>query len=522
MKDQLEFNNDYPGDRGIITDNLCYHFSVPIFIAVLFVFFGVLITGFKFSFMHPENEKGFRCGINNDVYGAIDHDFTHFPYVILNGSNRYCSNACTVRKFFRYCIPTDAKNIKKLPYKFKLVDDFLSYWKYIVIFSAVVIVLSIPVYLICAKLTSIIFTLSIFLSILLTAITSVFAIKYKFYSSFSYLLTLTFGLIILFVYFRKNIRAISPMVSVSVDYFKRVPSILLVAPILILGGLFAFFFVVFGYLFSRGVGDAVVTGNRMTIESHGSLVWTIILFILAGQWFYEFLRTLLRMAVARIVCHLYFQKQPPRLSESILHILKYHTGTVFLGSFVIYLLSDLVYLLQRLRKYAEKIENRFVRFIIKCITTCFILITKIAGDINRLSFVFTALKGVSFWDSCKWALDAVTDVNFAATEVIVFRIFWFVKISIVLTFSAIAYFISSYIGLFYSSLFVAIVYISIFYIVDSVETVLFASCESILVCAREDVKIHGAQNAIAPPQLWEVVTLFGNGVPQHVVDQQSA
>lgn len=505
---------EFPGDRGITTDSLCYHFSLPIFVAVLFVFCGVLITGFKFSFIHPENEKGFRCGINNNKYDATDHDFTNFPYVILNGTQRYCSNQCTGRKFFRYCIPLDAKSMKKLPYKFKLVDDFLSYWIYIVIFASIVIVLSLPVYFICAKITSILFTVAIFASCILTGGTSVFAIRYQFYSSFAFLLSITISLIFIFIYFRKNISAISPMVSVSVDIFRRVPSLLHVAPILIFGGLLAFAFVVFGYFFSKGIGDAVVSDGRMKIESHGSLVWPIILFILAGQWFYEFLRTLLRISVSRIVCRLYFQKEPPLLSESIKHILKYHTGTVFLGSFIIYLLSDLVYLLKRLKKYSEKVQNRFVKFLINCLISLFIIITKIAGDINRLSFVFTALKGVSFWDSCKWAVDAIMDPNFAATEIIIYRVFWFIKISISLTFSAIAYFISSYIGLFYSTIFVSMTYIIIFYIVDSVETLLFASCESILVCVHEDVKDHGAQNAIAPPQLWEVVTLFGNCKPE--------
>ena len=145
-----------------------------------------------------------------------------------------------------------------------------------------------------------------------------------------------------------------------------------------------------------------------------------------------------------------------------------------------------------------------------------IVITKIAGDINRLSFVFTALKGVSFWDSCKLATDAMTDFHFAMIEIVIHDVFWFIRACVSCVCAAIAYTLAGSIGLFKPSIFIILTWVSIYGTITMIECILFASCEAILVCVREDAHTNGAQNSLAPPILWEVLGMFATTATQKV------
>ena len=509
-----EREEKFEGDRGIVTDVLCLRFSEPIFIAVLILFLFIIFYGFDFSFIHPEDEKGFRCGLNNSLYGAKGKDFSDLPIVGLNRSKRICMDECDGTQIFSYCIPNNFRELKKAPIAFKLADDFLNYWYILILFVLLTIAISLPVYFICAKFAAVLFGFSIFMSIIVTAFVSFYSLKVEDYASFTVLVFSIIGLVFTFFYYRRRISIISPIVVTGMSFLKQTPTTFLVIPILLFTGLCSIIFIIISYMFIQGIGEPKVSFGKMTLERHGSLIWTTILFILIGQWIFEFINTLMRIAVSRIVCHTYFRKKAPSLSDSVKHIIRFHAGTVFFGSFVCFLLDDIAYLLNRLKKAAEKTENKFLSFIYKLILMMSIIITKIAGDVNRLSFVFTALKGVSFWDSCKYAANAMIDSHFCMIEVVIHDVFWFIRMCVAATCSAIAYAVAGSIGLFKPSIFILVTGFVIYSTISSIESILYAASESVLVCVREDANTHGAQDTYAPPQLWEAVGFFSKTAVQ--------
>ena len=213
---------------------------------------------------------------------------------------------------------------------------------------------------------------------------------------------------------------------------------------------------------------------------------------------------LVRMTISYIISTIYFHHPVPTFSESLCIILKYHAGTVFFGSFVCFALEAISTFFVYMQKWLEKTKNSFVKFILKCILNiCFILV-RFVEEINRISFVYTALEGVTFWDGCKKASNLFKIDSILSIDVLMRNIFFGARIITASCAAIAAFFYLRDVGLMYNQVAVLIVFLTIYFTLKTIDAVISAASQTVLVCMVEDAKDEGgyAPNELKNIMVW--------------------
>ncbi|KAK8835362.1 hypothetical protein M9Y10_033663 [Tritrichomonas musculus] len=485
----------HPIERRVKTDTLFLYFSWPLFFAILQVFIFVISFGRTFSFIHPADSNGLRCGIDNSLLFSNLTDFKNNNYLSYKSK---CISKCDGNPFLSYCIPTTRKKLRESPFFFKLVSDFRSYYSFSIFLIILTVVFSFPLSFICAKFAKfIVYTLILFVAITTTYFTYQ-SIRYKAYPILFD--TLFFGLtyLLLLFYIKRRLNIISPLLTSSFKFLFKAKSILLAPLFLISLSLLVLLFTILGVLFTNGVVKYNVKSSILTqtyslkTEQHSSLIMTKVLFIFLGIWMINFLFVLARMSISYITSAIYFNHHIPTFSESLSIILTYHSGTVFFGSFVCFMLEALSTFFAYLQKWLEKTKNSFVKFLLKCIlNVCFILV-RFVEEINRISFVYTAIEGVSFWDGCKKAANLFKIESILSIDVLMRNIFFGARI-IVSSLAGIAtYFYVRDMNLMNPHLAVIFVSLTVYFVLKTIDVVVSTTSQTLLVCMLEDAKDEGA------------------------------
>ncbi|OHT02723.1 hypothetical protein TRFO_30088 [Tritrichomonas foetus] len=485
----------FPVERRVKTDTLCLHFSWPLFFMILQIFLFVIICGRSFSFLHPADSNGLRCGIDNSLFYPNLSDFSDHRYLTFQSK---CSNECEGIKYFSFCIPTERKKLSKSPLSFRIINDTFEYRYFGLLMIIITFIFSFPIYFIFAK-----FSLYITYFLLFSVTGSVVFIVAKSLLNHFYLFAvevLCFGISYLFVllYIKRRIHVIGPIVTTSFKFLMKSKDIFLAPILILLFSLIIFSFIVFGVLFSNGVAQPIVSssgllsGSYLQLHQHFSLLITKLLFPFLGIWIIEFVFVLTRFAVSFITASLYFKHPKVSFIKALQIGLKYHAGTIFFGSFVVFLLEFLSTLFMAMKKWLKKTKNSFVRFLCRCILNLCFLLVKFVGEINRLSFVYTAVEGVSFWDGCKKAsksfqIDSVLSITLLLNNILFGARILIASIVAILTYKYI-----DGLGLMKPVIPVIVVPLLVYFTLSAIDLVIAASSQTLLVCMIEDARDDGS------------------------------
>jgi hypothetical protein len=491
-----------PLDYRGTTDALCLHFSWPVFCLTLPLFLFVIYVGGQFSFLHPSDRNGLRCGIDNRRFHPNLSNFLERPYL---ASDSRCVSQCPGKAFVAFCIPADRRQISQAPLKFRVAADAALYWPAAVYAVIGALVAAFPLYLICARMT-------VCLSYASTVVMGILAVLGLSASLYFHLYTLALTIVIGgTLYFvitflvKRRIHIISPLISTSLSYMTSSKTAIIAPLFVIVTGIIAFSFTVLGVLFAYGIGQPAIdkSHKKLSVVKHNSLNATVLLFPFVGIWMLEFFIAWARSSIALVVSSNYFKRRVPSFVEALSVMAGFHSGTLFFGSFAVLLLENFSILLQIVGSTIKSTQSVFVKFLCKCVMSVCFCIVQFVGEVNRLSFIFTAMKGFSFWDGCKEAAEALKIDSVLSIDLLLHNVFLSVRLCITAVTAIITY-------LYVDTLELAIPWISIaaipalvYIALAAIDVTIGTSSETILVCLCEDAKDEGLYS---PECLQDVTT----------------
>lgn len=491
------------------TDTLCFHFSWPIFFAVFQIFIFVIVYGQDFSIFHPPDSNGFRCGINNARFAKGFIDNKNNTILLYNG---VCSKHCSGSTFLSYCIPKNKTLLSHSSLPFKASSDFLAYKNFAFLLIIGLIIISIPIYFIIIKSISII---SIIFLVFISALCTVSAI-YEFYTknyTFAIILCIICSIYVLyFIFLRSKINSIKPILLSSLTLIQKNKSLFLL-PILILFFVFVIIAIsTYGFIFAQGVSEPIPIVNGLRQKQHKSLSLTTAMFPILGVWLIEFILSWARSAIALIISSSYFQKNAPTITEALALMAHFHSGTLLFGSFVIFCLEQMSNFFNFLKQTMKYSKSQFVKFLCKCILNVCFCCVQFFGEVNRLSTVYTAVKGLSFWDGCKKASNALKIQSVLSIELIINHLF--LGIRLLLSFATlVAVFVyQQQLALYFPLIPILWIPITVYIALASIDVTFSASSDTILMCLCEDAKTDGFHG---PKDLEGIV----NWLKEHVVQE---
>ena len=487
---------ELPVKNRVVTDHICSFFSKPIFLSILFVFLLVVIFGNQFSFLHPPDSKGFRCGLDNSKFtGSVNN--SDFRNKSILSYSQECISFCDGKLFFSLCIPSKKSHLKKSSLPFKVASDFYQYWKFALFLIVISLTLSFPIYFACAKLTCFFTVLQCIFVMSFAAFSLHRSISQRSHLISALVLLFAISSLVFFFFIKTKLQVIFPVISESFHIFSKSRTVLF-APLFILSSSSALLLLVaLGLLFSSGVGVPVFDSGNIRLQRHSSLFATFLLFALLGLWMLLFVVHLARASVSLAASSAFFHQSVPSFWSAMRVILRFHSGTLLFGSFALLLLGNVSALLLFLRRSLSGARSSFARASCRCLLSLCACAARVAGEVNSLAFVFTAMKGTSFWDSCGEAAAALRIVSVLSVEATLKSLFFRAKV-LVTAFAAIAMWLRTRgMGLAAPSVPVLAVALAVYAGTEAVGAGLAASCETTLMCLYEDALggcVHSPQN----------------------------
>jgi hypothetical protein len=358
---------------------------------------------------------------------------------------------------------------------------------------AAVLLAAFPLYFVCAKLT-------VCVSYALTAICAVRCFIGIGLSVSLRLSAVAIGLAVVgilylaFMFFiRRRVHIVSPLIATSMSYLSSSDAVVFAPLFLLLAGVAACLFVVVGVLFAYGIGQPAIdrTHRKLSVVKHGSLNATVILFPFVGIWMLEFIAAWVRSSVAYIVASSYFRRRIPSFGEALAKVQAFHTGTLFFGSFAVLLLENVSVFLRILGNTIKSKQGVFVKFLFKCVISICFCMVQFVGEVNRLSFVFTAMKGLSFWDGCVEAMESLKIDTVLSIDLLMHSVFLSVRVLITVVTAIVTYLSADALGLAIPWIPVGAILVLVYIALAAVDVTVEASSETVLVCLCEDAKDGG-------------------------------
>ncbi|XP_074034982.1 choline transporter-like protein 1 [Leptinotarsa decemlineata] len=127
----------------------------------------------------------------------------------------------------------------------------------------------------------------------------------------------------------------------------------------------------------------------------------------AMLWMAQFMIGCQHMIIAGAVSVWYFKRDKSRLGSPILrsaeNLIRFHLGSVALGSFLIALIQFIRVILKAIEKYLNKREGKCVEYTLKCCQCCLYCFEKILKYLSRNAYIEIAMHGYSFCEAGKQA-----------------------------------------------------------------------------------------------------------------------
>ncbi|XP_062554590.1 choline transporter-like protein 1 isoform X1 [Armigeres subalbatus] len=134
--------------------------------------------------------------------------------------------------------------------------------------------------------------------------------------------------------------------------------------------------------------------------------------LLAFFWFCQFIIGCQHMVIAGAVACWFFTRNKTKLGSPILksfsNLLRYHMGTVALGSFIIAVVQFLRTVLKLLMYYVHDRQNKLTNCIFECCQCCLQCFEKFLQYLTRNAYIMTAMHGDPFCKAGKKAFKVLT------------------------------------------------------------------------------------------------------------------
>ncbi|KAH6568223.1 hypothetical protein BASA50_010574 [Batrachochytrium salamandrivorans] len=121
-------------------------------------------------------------------------------------------------------------------------------------------------------------------------------------------------------------------------------------------------------------------------------------------WCFTFLSGINQITIAGAIAKWYWtmnkkERQHLPVIHSFYRVLRYHLGSVALGSFLLTILELVRILLWYIQRQAQKTHNQTLQYIVACLQCCTKCAEMVMKFINKNAYIFIAIKGKAFFKS---------------------------------------------------------------------------------------------------------------------------
>ncbi|KAH0791662.1 choline transporter-like protein 2 isoform X3 [Histomonas meleagridis] len=156
--------------------------------------------------------------------------------------------------------------------------------------------------------------------------------------------------------------------------------------------------------------DPISTADVISMQYDTVIQGFSIYHFIGFLWVSCFIMALGEMTVAGVVAEYYFASDDERnnmpkfiCTRSLLRSLRYHTGTLAVGSLIITICKIIRAIIQFIEQKTRESQNTAVKCIVKCLKCCFCCLEKFLKYLNRNAYIMTAMHGFSFFKASKEA-----------------------------------------------------------------------------------------------------------------------
>ncbi|KAG5877891.1 hypothetical protein JTB14_005130 [Gonioctena quinquepunctata] len=457
QRSDSETSDDFKTKYRSCTD-VFFLIFFTIFLVVLVCFLGYCIFyGDVFRVINGYDNCGNVCGrhssalkVGSIAEGCAEVQSTGTFHIILKRNSskeidRLCVSDCSAygayTPFFNRCLPNKSESVVNTVFSktgiknffTEVSEDFHLCWREICYLFLISLVLSIILLILFRYLVGIVVWVVLLGTVMACSVGTVIlwlmwvdskktsddlspervsdvdSRKKDAYFVFAILAAVATLVIILIIFvMRKRIKLV-------VQLFKESGKAIAAMPLLLLEPILTFVFVVavvfLWFYFCLWIeSSGILTEKRPRVyhyEKDGWMKITRWYNFFAMLWMTQFVIGCQHMVIAGAVSVWYFRRNKSRLdspiSDSFQNLLRYHLGSVALGSFLIATIQFLRVLLKAVEKYLHGKEGKCIVCALKCCQCCLYCFENILKYLSRNAYIEVAMHGNSFCKSGKQA-----------------------------------------------------------------------------------------------------------------------
>jgi hypothetical protein len=144
-----------------------------------------------------------------------------------------------------------------------------------------------------------------------------------------------------------------------------------------------------------------------------TLHWLELYYVFGFFWSWQMIIAVGQCTVAGSIACWYWTRDKKALPvgvvfRSLIRVLRYHLGSLALGSLIIALVQTIRVVLQYMQNRLKASKNKVVLMILRCLDCCFACVEKFLKFISKNAYVEIAVYGYSFCDGAKQAWNLLT------------------------------------------------------------------------------------------------------------------
>ncbi|CRK86752.1 CLUMA_CG000584, isoform A [Clunio marinus] len=397
-------------------------FVCIIFVIVLFSFVTyAYLNGSIYRFINGHDDCGNICGIKNEEN----------PY---EGCGASCVKSCDdFPGYFEVgnrCLFKESEFKIKENFFEKVAEDFRTSWFHILISVVVAMVFSYILLILFRYAAKYVIWVIYIAFVILMAILCIFSLamfeakkskegrekesaqNYLFVSVICGVIALVFGVTLLIV--RKRIKFV-------IQLFKEASKALADVPMIVVEPLLTFItfvltFIIFIYftiiIASAGRPKRINYGygfEDVNFERDEVVKAAFVINLIAFSWFASFILGCQHFIIASTVCQWFFTRTKTELNSPIKrafsHLLRFHIGSVCLGSILLTIVKIIRIIAERINKSAKNSQSEFIQIAALCFICIVAQLEIFFQYLVRNGYIIVALDGTPLFDSGKKAFE---------------------------------------------------------------------------------------------------------------------
>lgn len=222
---------------------------------------------------------------------------------------------------------------------------------------------------------------------------------------------------LLMVTLRTRINLAIALIKVACRALRKMPSVFLMPYIKAILLLIATAWCIYTSLLLSTAGNVTtfsINGIPQATFTSNNLITYLTIYVVFGYyWAWNFIVAMLDTVVAGSVASWYWVRDKKKLPffivlPSFYRVIRYHLGSLALGSFLIALVEWIRYLLRRLEKTMNKSKNPVVVLLFKCVQCCFLCAERLLKFLTHYAYIEIAVYGYSFCKAARFAIQLIT------------------------------------------------------------------------------------------------------------------